>query len=344
MSLVLFAPAERIESSIPRLIEESDFLDRIDPRRRLGIKVHFGEDGNRNHLPPSYVRAAAETVARRVTDCVLLETSTLYRGRRATARSHLELAHEHGFTLPAVMTPIDIIDGKQGEDFYEVPINLKHVKQARLGRRLKYVRSILNMAHFKGHFVTGFGGVLKNLAMGLAAKGGKLEMHSRSKPVVNAKKCTSCGNCVDYCPHQAIDFVQHVARIGRSCTGCAGCVSICTHGAVTIDWNEAAENVGMKIAEYAYAALRNRIALHMNFLVRVTPNCDCMNAAEEPIMPDTGVFASLDPVACEQAAFDRAWPALKKLYGHLAPERSLEYAEEIGLGSRTYELEDVHDH
>jgi hypothetical protein len=341
LSRVLFAPPERIPGAIPWMIEHSGFLARLNSRRRLGIKLHFGEEGNRNHLKPEWVRIAAETVGRRVTDCQLLETTTLYRGSRARASTHLALAQKHGFTLANTMTPIEIIDGEHGEDYYEVPVNLELVKTARLGRKLKYVPFLLNMAHFKGHFVTGFGGVLKNLAMGLAAKGGKLEMHSQSRPHVDGRKCTSCGDCVEHCPARAIDFVQEVARIGRSCTGCAGCVMVCNQGAIRIDWNEAAETVGQKVVEYACAVLRDRTVLHMNFVVRVTPNCDCMGTTEKPVMPDVGVFAARDPVACEQAAFDRAWPALRELYPHLRPEREIEYAEKIGLGSRTYEIEEL---
>jgi uncharacterized protein len=338
MSKVLFAPVPNLRAAIPKLIEQSGFLEKINCRRRLGIKVHFGEDGNHNYLDPSFVRAAVEVVCRRVTDCVLLETSTLYRGRRATAKTHLSLAHEHGFTLASVMMPIDIIDGRQGEASYSVPVDLKLVKEAHLGRRLKHVPTILNMAHFKGHFVTGFGGVLKNLAMGLASKRGKLEMHCLSKPNVNPDRCTSCGDCVEYCPSDAIDFVHEVARIGRSCSGCAACITVCRQGAIGLDWGEAAENVGLKVTEYALAVLRDRVALHLNFVINVTPNCDCMAVTEKPIMPDVGIFASLDPVACEQAAFDRAGPALKKTYPKLIPEKQIEHAEKIGLGSRKYEL------
>jgi hypothetical protein len=63
-----------------------------------------------------------------------------------------------------------------------------------------------------------------------------------------------------------------------------------------------------------------------------------MSANEKPLIPDVGVFASLDPVACEQAAYDRAGAVLEKQYPKLTPRRQIEYAEEIGLGSRRYEL------
>jgi hypothetical protein len=347
MSRVLFSPPTDILGSIPKLIEASGFLERLSYRKKLGIKLHFGEDGNRGYLKPAYVRAAVETVSRRVTECALLETCTLYRGGRATAETHTALAHKHGFTLQAVLAPVEIIDGAQGNDYYEVPINLVLVKRARLGRKLRRIHFLLNLAHFKGHFVTGFGGVIKNLAMGLAAKGGKLEMHSLYKPQVDEEKCTSCGACIEYCPNQAIDFIKNVARIGRSCSGCGGCIMMCKQGAIGVKWDEASDSVSRRVVEYAYAVLQDRtppgprVCLHMNFAISITPNCDCMGTNEEPIMPDVGIFASFDPVACEQAAYDRTRTPLKKLYPHLNPQQAIDYAEEIGLGTRQYELETI---
>jgi uncharacterized Fe-S center protein len=195
------------------------------------------------------------------------------------------------------------------------------------------------MAHFKGHFVTGFGGVFKNMAMGLAAKAGKLEMHSGSKPFVDPEKCVSCGACVDYCPNDAINFVQYVAKIGRSCTGCGGCLPVCREGAIRINWDAASETIQRKMVEYCRAVLRGREAIHFNFCLHITANCDCYPQTENPIMEDIGAFGSLDPVACEQAAWDQTEAALKDLYPHLKPDLILEVAQERGLGSRSYKLE-----
>jgi uncharacterized Fe-S center protein len=336
---VWFVPPERAREGVGAILETSGFFRTLRPKKRIGIKVHFGEQGNSNHIRPEFIRAAAVAASYYNLQPVVIETTALYRGRRQQAAEHLKLAREHGFSTETLLAPIEILDGRHGEKSYPVPLpDSTLVPQARLAQGLRRIRYLINMAHFKGHFVTGFGGVFKNLAMGLAAKAGKLEMHSTSKPSVEPDKCTSCGACVDYCPHDAINFVQYVAKIGRSCTGCGGCLAVCPHGAIKINWDAASETVQQKVVEYAKAVLLGREAIHFNFCLRISPNCDCYPQTDDPFMPDVGVFASLDPVACEQAAWESARTGLKELYPHLRPDLLLETAERRGLGQRSYRL------
>jgi len=337
-SCVYFAPPARAREGIGAALEASGFFLALRPRKKLGIKVHFGEHGNVTHLRPELVRAAVVAASYHNVQPVVIETTALYRGRRQEALSHLELAREHGFTLRSVLAPIEILDGRYGEKHYDVPLDSTLVPRARLAQGLRRLRYLINLAHFTGHFVTGFGGVIKNLAMGLAAKAGKLEMHSSSKPFVESERCLSCGACVDYCPHDAINFVQYVAKVGRSCAGCGGCLAVCPQAAIRINWDAASESVQLKMVEYARAVLLGRRAFHFNCCLGITPNCDCLPQPEDPMMPDIGLFASSDPVACEQAAWDRAGPRLGELYPHLKPELILDRAEVTGLGSRRYEL------
>ncbi len=335
---VWFVPVERLREGVSVVLEQSGFFSRTRPKKKVGIKVHFGEAGNNNHLDPNLVRAAVVSAVAHDLQPVLIETTSLYRGRRQRASEHIKLAHEHGFTLQRVLAPIEILDGEYGEKFYKVKTNSPLTPEAYLAGKLRHIRYIINLAHFKGHFVTGFGGAIKSLAMGLAAKAGKLTMHSSTHPQVDEEQCTSCGTCVDYCPHQAINFVQYVARIGRACTGCGGCIAVCPHNAIKINWDAASESVQRKIADYCQAILTGRVALHFNFLCRITPNCDCYPQTEQPLVPDIGLFASFDPVACDQAAYDRLRPVLKERYPHLNPEIVLEQGAAIGLGTRNYQI------
>jgi uncharacterized Fe-S center protein len=338
---VLFVPAARSREAVGLILETSRFLSTLKPRKKLGLKVHFGEAGNDNHIDPEFVRAAAVAASYHNLQPVQVETTALYRGRRQNAAEHIKTAHEHGFGIGRTLAPIEILDGERGERFYDVPLDSPLVPVARLARGLRRISYLLNLAHFKGHFVVGFGGTVKNLAMGLAAKAGKLEMHSDSKPFVNPERCVSCGECVEYCPHGAIGFYQHVARVGRSCTGCGGCLAVCPQAAIQVKWNSAPETVQLKMVQYARAVLAGRRAYHFNFAVRVTPNCDCYPQTEKPFTPDIGVFGSEDPVACDQAAYDRVKAGLGELYPHLNPETLLEASEQAGIGSRRHRLQEL---
>uniref|UniRef100_A0A7V3PU18 DUF362 domain-containing protein n=1 Tax=candidate division WOR-3 bacterium TaxID=2052148 RepID=A0A7V3PU18_UNCW3 len=337
-SVVWFVPAERVLDGVGLILKNSGFFSQVKPRKRVGIKVHFGEAGNSNHLDPEIVRRVVITTSYYDLQPVLIETTSLYRGRRQRAAEHIKLAQEHGFSVSRVLAPIEILDGEFGEKFYTVNFGPGLAGQAYLASGLRYYRYLINLAHFKGHFVVGFGGALKNLAMGLAAKAGKLAMHSSSKPYVDEEKCASCGTCIDYCPHDAISFRQYVASIGRACTGCGGCVAVCPYGAIKLNWDAASDSVQQKMADYCRAILSGRVAIHFNFALKITPNCDCYPQTEQPIVPDIGVFASLDPVACDQAVLDRLENNIRKLYPHINPGILLARAEEIGLGQRDYEL------
>lgn len=337
-SVVWFVPRERMLDGVGIILEQSGFFNRTRPRKKVGIKVHFGEAGNENHLRPDFIRAAAVACVNHDLQPFIVETTALYRGRRQRASEHIKLAREHGFTVDRTLAPIEILDGEYGAHFYPVTLDFAPEKRALLAGKLRFFRYLVNLAHFKGHFFVGFGGAIKSLAMGLAAKAGKLAMHSSSKPYVEEEQCLSCGTCVDYCPHEAIDFVRYVARIGRSCVGCGGCLAVCPHGAIKINWNGASESAQQEIADYCYAVLQDRVAIHFNFLLKITPNCDCYPQTEKPLMPDVGLFASFDPVACDQAALDRVGPVLKKIYPHLNLDAVLTRGVEIGLGKRNYQL------
>ncbi|MEO0098231.1 MAG: DUF362 domain-containing protein, partial [candidate division WOR-3 bacterium] len=279
------------------VFNETNFFSSIPSHKKIGIKVHFGEEGRENYLNPEYVREVVLLCGGSGLQPYLLETATLYRGKRQEEKSHFELAQQHGFTLQKVLAPIIFVDGKRGEFYSE--INGK-----KIGRRLKGFKFLINLAHFKGHMVTGFGGALKNIGMGLAAKGGKLDMHSVSIPYIDESKCSFCGTCAEYCPNEAIIFRQGRYLINNKCVGCSGCLTICPNYAIQIKWDSSSEELQKKVAEYAHSILKDRFCLHFNFLIDITPNCDCFPKTEEPIVKDIGILASFDPVALDQAGYD----------------------------------------
>lgn len=322
----------------------------------VAIKVHFGERGNTAFLPPIYARKMVEIVKELGGKPFLTDTNTLYLGGRFNAVDHLITAYNHGFTYGTVEAPVIIADGLSGLDYRPVKIDGKHIKEAKIGSALFYADPLIVITHFKGHGNTGFGGAIKNISMGLASRGGKQEMHSDIKPIIQVDLCNACGRCVRYCPTQAItidpDF--RTARVNlEKCWGCGECRAACLKGAVSINWETDAKILQEKMVEYALAVKTEKdgkIAF-FNFLLNITPDCDCWEYSDPPIVPDIGILASDDCLALDQASLDLVNKAsliyeIEKAEGKNKFElinrepgtHLLKYAEERGLGTRKYKL------
>lgn len=153
----------------------------------VAVKTSFGEKGNIGHLKPPLIKAAVDKVKLSGGKPFLVETNTLYVGKRSNAIDHLMLAHEHGFTIENTGAPVIIGDGLFGEHDYIVNINQKLCKNAYISGVAKASNAIISIAHVTGHLATGMGATFKNIGMGLSARGGKLAQHSGVIPQIIRK-------------------------------------------------------------------------------------------------------------------------------------------------------------
>ena len=341
-------------------------IDKIDLTKKItAIKIHFGEPGNLAYLRPNYAAYIVKMLKKREAIPFLTDCNTLYYGRRSNAPSHLEAAFENGYNPIATDCPVIIADGIRGTDFREIELGLEFCKTAKIGSAIADADAIITMNHFKGHELTGFGGALKNLGMGCASVGGKLFLHSGSSPEIHEQNCTGCRICEKYCAHDAIKVgPDKIARIDyKKCVGCGQCVAVCQYDSARVVWKNASDIACKKVSEYAFAAIKDKPSFHINFIIDVSPNCDCWDVNDYPIVPDIGIAASFDPVALDQASADlvKAAPALagskiRKDHGHedLRGEDKFKlshpdtfwqagigHAEKIGLGNISYELINV---
>ncbi len=305
-------------------------------KTKVGIKIHFGEKGNDTHINPELLKDV-----KKFFPAVFVECNALYRGSRTVKKDHMAVAKEHGFGF----LDIDILDGDIGDEFVEVPVNLKNIKKAKLGKGITKYNNLIAMSHFKGHIATGFGGALKNVGMGLGSRAGKLDMHSTVRIAVDSNKCTGCMTCEKNCPANAIKVINKKAEIDSNvCIGCARCIAVCPNRAVNMDWSgENTNRLMEKIAEYALAATKGRNWWYINFLTNITLDCDCASIKQKPLMKDVGILLSKDPVAIDQASVDLLKernkgkdPFIEK--GRIDGSQILKYAESIGLGKMDYEL------
>ena len=205
------------------------------------IKIHFGEPGNLAYIRPNYAARMAQLLRSLGARPFLTDSNTLYSGRRSNAVDHLQSAMENGFNPISAQCQVIIADGLKGTEYREIPIEgAEYCPAPKIGSAIADADAIVTMNHFKGHEQAGFGGALKNLGMGCASVGGKLELHASSQPKVNEDNCIGCNICVKHCAHDAIHLnARHKAEIDYAkCVGCGQCVALCQHDAAVVsDWD-----------------------------------------------------------------------------------------------------------
>jgi len=342
-----------------RLLDAAGIAGIVKTRDLTAVKLHFGEHGNTAFIRPVFIRQAVDRLKELGASPFLTDTNTLYSGTRSDTPHHIETAIRNGFSYSVVGAPIVIADGLRGRNDAAVSVGQKHFETVFIGADIANADAIVSIAHFKGHELTGFGGTLKNIGMGCASRRGKLAQHSTVSPKIKRSKCIGCGECTGYCPQSAISLRDGRALIdGKRCIGCGECILICASKAIRIRWNQTAPLLMEAMVEHAYGALTQKAgkALFVNFVTDVSPACDCPPYNDSPIVRDIGILAATDPVAVDQASADlvNLEPGIggctlsldlqpgqdkfKALYPEVDWERQLEYAEKIGLGSRTYRL------
>lgn len=337
------AVCERLE----RHIQTQDFFSFIKPKDMVALKTHFGEAGTTSYVRPLYFKMMGDIIKKRQGIPFLTETQTLYRGRRTNAIEHIELAFEHGFTFENTALPVIMSDGLLGDDEIEVEIPGKLYKKVGVASQIVKAQSLVLVSHFTGHMLSGFGAAIKNLAMGCSSRKGKLEQHSTAQPSIKPAKCTSCGECLKYCPVNAISMKSGKAVIDQAiCIGCGQCLSVCRFDAVTYNWGVTGVEMQRKMVEHAMGVIQSKKqkAIYINFLSRIPKECDCMGPTEI-ITGDIGVLISYDPVAVDAASIDLVEEKSGKKLSQLAhniPDRvQLDYARELGFGNADYELVQV---
>jgi len=312
----------------------SQILDKLDLNKlgqNVGIKVHFGERGCTTYINPKLVRVVYDKVIASGRKATLIECNVLYKGSRTNSTDHIKTAREHGFD-----EEIDILDGEQGDEYLDLD-------SCKVGRGLEKYDSLIVLSHVKGHQSAGYGGAIKNLAMGLGSRAGKLDMHSNLKPSITLD-CIGCGICARNCDVQAITIENGQAVIDHNiCVGCAMCIAVCPHSAVAVPWGgRTNEELQARMVEYTKAILNFRPqTIYINVLEKVTALCDCMGEEQEPMMTDVGILYSNDLMAIERASLDLLDKHSQGAFlgvNEVDKYKQLELAESAGLGNGKYEV------
>ncbi|MFW5998363.1 MAG: DUF362 domain-containing protein [Halanaerobiaceae bacterium] len=347
-------------NKLEKLFYRAGFDEFIENEDLTAVKLHFGEKGNAAFIRPVYIRKIVEAIKESSGKPFLTDANTLYVGERANSVDHLNTAIANGFSYATIQAPIIIADGITGKSYEEIIVNLKHFDSIKIGSEVVHADSLISVAHFKGHELAGFGGTIKNIGMGLGSRSGKQMMHSTVAPEINESDCIKCKLCVQYCPESAITINKEDSYIDHEiCIGCGECVVTCPTGAISTQWQSTSEDMEERMVEFTYGLLKQKQdkSGYINFVMNVTPDCDCTGWNDKPIVEDIGILASKDPVAIDKASLDLVnkqqgkeesalednfEPGKNKFLGvHPGTDgglRQLKYAEEIGMGSLDYQI------
>ena len=181
----------------------------------------------------------------------------------------------------------------------------KHLKEDFVGKNYLNYDFTVVLSHFKGHAMGGFGGAIKNISIGIASSGGKAWIHS-------AGTTKDVGKVWGNLPPQD-DFLESMTEAAKAIT----------------------DHCGDKIL---YISVANNLSV----------DCDCDSSPEDPKMGDIGILASLDPVALDRACTDLVRSSKDHGKIHLIERidsrhgmHTLDYAEQLGMGSQKYELVEI---
>ena len=270
------------------------------PSGKTAVKISTGEPPASNYLRPELIGDLVKKV-----DGTIVECNTAYGGSRASSAMHKQVAEDHGFTKIADFDLMDEdgevewpITGGSGADEAGSQDKIRRLNRIIVGSHAENYSDWIILSHFKGHAMAGFGGAIKNVGIGISSPSGKVYVHTAG---------TKTSGSIWYDDQDA--------------------------------WLEA-------LAEMVYgfsSHVGKEHVVYINVMNRLSVDCDCDGNPAEPDIHDIGILASVDPVALDQACIDLVNQAEGKesLVSRIESRHglhTLEHAEEIGLGSRTYEL------
>ncbi|MEM0371764.1 MAG: DUF362 domain-containing protein [Ignisphaera sp.] len=253
-SVVLFAPAqlEQLDEkySLPfkfrNLLKNSSLSSIIEPGNIVAIKLHVGDmsHGGFRTIRTIFIKILVDYVKSVGGVPFLTDTWGL---------NHVIVGIENGYGYEAVGAPLIPVSGIKEHDVVKVYVpNPLRLNEVEVGGSAYYADVIINFAHSKGHPASGYGGAIKNIAMGCTGPNTRREIHN----------------------------LEQLDNDGRA-------------------FQEALVD-----AFHGVILNKPKKVFHINYVLDVTPTCDCAPWSDIPIVPDIGILASEDVVALEKATLD----------------------------------------
>jgi uncharacterized protein len=352
---------ETLPAKLDLIIDQLNVRDRVKDET-VAIKIHAGSNLGYSTIHPAFVRRVVQAV--------------LDGGGRPFITDldwDVRSAEARGYTNEVLGCPIYPASGLHERYKYAHHHPFKGIDDWYVAGMIQDASFLINFAHVKGHPSCGFGGAIKNLALGCMTGETRSAMHD----VMHYDRYWFRDLCSDEetrkriiasCPHQALvddrhspgDLHIHIEQ----CNQCGRCLHVAPPGSLLIQQENfyAFQEACAISTTLTLSTFEPGKAVHMALATHMTPVCDCFGFTGMAVLPDAGVFGSDDIIALDTAVLDviaqsrlieENLPASMEVYqreGHpfqwlhgplKDPYLVTKYGEQLGLGSCEYEMVDV---
>ncbi|MFX1483913.1 MAG: DUF362 domain-containing protein [Promethearchaeota archaeon] len=349
-------------AKVDEIIKKLNFKT-IDKKDKVAIKMHLGYSDGYQTVPVFFVRRIVKAVKDAGGYPFITDNPTAVYN-----------AVERGYTQETCGCPLIPVAGVKDGYTYDFNVNFHNVDLLKIGGVLYDADVLVDLTHVKGHNTCGFGGAIKNIALGGyhgPSRWNKIHNVEQSIPYWDPEKCTPehAKTLVKACPEDCIKYnaKRHKLTLAFGmCNQCMECI-------------EADKDVGcLTLRQENFALFQELMAIGANeilktfdkdkrfflsFLIDIMPLCDCWGVAFPSVINDIGVLGSRDIIAIEQASLDligkerliesRIPPFMRvnkntklhpfqRLHGPMKdPYLTVRYGEKLGMGSKDYKLQEV---
>lgn len=356
-----------LAAKVNKIIELLDFST-IEKRDKVAIKMHLGFYDGFQTIPVFFVRRIVKAIKQVGGHPFITDNPTSVYN-----------AVERGYTPETCGCPLIPVAGVKDGYTKSMAIDYQNVDTLDMGGVLHDADVLIDLTHAKGHANCAYGGAIKNIAVGGYAgpsRWHKIHGVEDSYPWWDADKCTPkhAQVLVKACPYNALRYDAEKHTLSMIRFQC--------HNSNCLECLDADKDIGcLQIRSEGFTAFQELMAItanqilntfdenkrfYLNFLLEITPHCDCMGFIQPSVVPDIGVLGSRDITAIDTASLDliaksglleqtippyfkhanldpdadlhpfaRLWGSMKN------PYQVVEFAEKHGLGTRKYKLIEV---
>ena len=340
-------------------------LSTLEKKDKVAIKMHLGYEDGYQTIPVFFVRRIVEAVKKTGAFPFITDNPTSVYN-----------AVNRGYTSETCGCPLIPFDGVKDKYLYKTKVDFKGIETLDMGGVLHDSDALIDLSHAKGHNTCGYGGAIKNLAIGaFSAQSRWAKYHNiwQAIPYWKPDTCTPehAKKLVESCPDHCITYkeAEHKLKLEFDmCNQCMKCIQA-DKGVGSLELKQESFSLFQELMAIGTSKVLENFPQNkrffINFLIEITAYCDCWGVSQPCIVNDIGVLGSRDIVAIEKATLDLIAkeglvesmiplffrPNLDRkanlhpfarIHGPMKnPYLVLDFAEKLGLGSKNYELVEV---